>query len=100
VPRSLRPIYINNNPLTGTYVRRYEADQKCLPDVVNSMLAERENIRDNRILAGFTIEDINQESLRIYRQLLTDAKPQHPFLEQGDINFLRSIRAWGERSDK
>jgi ATP-dependent DNA helicase RecG len=95
-PRSLRPIYINNNPLTGTYVRRYEADQKCLPDVVNSMLAERENIRDNRILAGFTIEDINQESLRIYRQLLTDAKPQHPFLEQGDINFLRSIRAWGK----
>jgi ATP-dependent DNA helicase RecG len=96
VPRSLRPIYINNNHLIGTYVRRYEADQKCLPDVVNSMLAERENIRDNRILAGFTIEDINQESLRIYRQLLTDAKPQHPFLEQGDINFLRSIRAWGK----
>lgn len=95
-PRELRPIYINNNPLTGTYVRRYETDQKCLPDVVNSMLAERESIRDNRILTNFTMEDINQESLRIYRQLFTDAKPHHPFLEQDDINFLRSIRAWGK----
>lgn len=94
-PRELRPIYINNNPLSGTYVRRYEADQKCLPDAVNKMLAERENIRDNRIFEGFGLDDIDPDSLRIYRQMFVDAKPQgHPFLEQDTAGFLRSIKAW------
>ena len=93
--RELRPIYINNNPLSGTYVRRYEADQKCLPDVVNKMLAEREDVRDNRILEGFGVNDVNPESLRIYRQMFIDAKPQgHPFLEQDTVGFLCSIKAW------
>ncbi|NQZ87329.1 MAG: putative DNA binding domain-containing protein [Colwellia sp.] len=93
--RELRPIYINNNPLSGTYVRRYEADQKCWPDIVNRMLAEREDVRDNRILEGFGLDDIDPESLRIYRQMFIDAKPQgHPFLEQGTAGFLRSIKAW------
>lgn len=94
-PRELRPIYINNNPLSGTYVRRYETDQKCLPDAVNKMLAERENVRDNRIFEGFGLDDIDPDSLRIYRQMFVDAKPQgHPFLEQDTAGFLRSIKAW------
>ncbi|NQY87202.1 MAG: putative DNA binding domain-containing protein [Colwellia sp.] len=94
-PREIRPIYINGNPLAGSYVRRYEADQKCLPDAVSRMLAEREDVRDNRILSGYGLEDIDTESLRIYRQMFTDAKPQgHPFLEQDTTGFLRSIKAW------
>ena len=94
-PRELRPIYINNNPLSGTYVRRHEADQKCLPDIVNKILAEREDVRDNRILEGFSLEDVDPETLRIYRQMFVDAKPQgHPFLEQDTAGFLRSIKAW------
>ena len=81
-PREVRPIFINGNPLAGSYVRRYEADQKCLPDTVSRMIAEREDIRDNRILEGYGLDDIDVESLRIYRQMFIDAKPQgHPFLE-------------------
>lgn len=78
-PRQSRPVFINANPLNGTYQRRYEADQKCLPPTVNKMLAEQEEVRDNRILEHFTLDDIDPESLRIYRQMFVDAKPQHPF---------------------
>ena len=94
-PREVRPIFMNGNPLAGSYVRRYEADQKCLPETVSRMIAEREDIRDNRILEGYGLDDIDVESLRIYRQMFIDAKPQgHPFLEQDTAGFLRSIKAW------
>ncbi|MER2491044.1 RNA-binding domain-containing protein [Catenovulum sediminis] len=98
VPRSSRhdrPVYINGNPLTGSYIRRYEADQKCSSEQVQRMLAERQDARDNKILQGFGVDDVDDESLRIYRQMFKDAKPQgHPFLEQDDLGFLRSIKAW------
>lgn len=93
-PRKERPVYINGNPLTGSFVRRYEADQKCSADSVKQMMAEQENERDQRILEHFTLDDIESESLRVYRQMFKDAKPQHPFLELSDQEFLRSIRAW------
>ena len=93
-PRESRPIYINANPYSGTFQRRYEADQKCLTPAVKQMIAEQENDRDQRILKHFTIDDIEPESLRIYRQMFKDAKPQHPFLEHTDQELLRAIRAW------
>ncbi|HIF9259626.1 TPA: RNA-binding domain-containing protein [Photobacterium damselae] len=93
-PRKERPVYINGNPLSGTYIRRYEADQKCSTDTVKMMISEQENDRDQRILEHFSIDDLDPDSLRIYRQMFNDAKPQHPFLEQQDKDFLRSIRAW------
>ncbi|MGI2098777.1 RNA-binding domain-containing protein [Shewanella glacialipiscicola] len=93
-PRESRPVFINGNPLSGTYLRRYEADQKCLPHAINQMLAEQEDVRDNRILEHYTLDDIDSESLRIYRQMFVDAKPDHVFLTQSDQVFLESIRAW------
>lgn len=94
--RQHRPVFINNNPHTGTYIRRYEADQKCLPPAINQMMAEQEEVRDNRLLEGYTIEDIEPESLRVYRQLFGDAKPDHTFLELPDNEFLRAIRCIGK----
>ncbi|WP_086981768.1 RNA-binding domain-containing protein [Vibrio aphrogenes] len=95
-PRKIRPVFINNNPHTGTYIRRYEADQKCLPSAINQMMAEQEEVRDNRLMEGFTIDDIEPESLRVYRQLFVDAKPDHAFSELSDHEFLRSIRCIGK----
>lgn len=59
------------------------------------MLAEQvEDERDARILPNFSIDDIDPESLRIYRQMLRDEKPFHPYLEQDDFHFLESLRGW------
>ena len=58
------------------------------------MLAQVEDERDARILPGFDMSDVDPESLRIYRQMLKDEKPAHPFLEQDDLAFLSSLRGW------
>ena len=37
-PRSLRPVYVEGNPLTGTYRRTGEGDSRCTPDEVREMM--------------------------------------------------------------
>lgn len=42
------------------------------------------------------MDDIDPESLGIYRQMLKDEKPGHPYLEQDDLTFLSSYVAGDE----
>lgn len=39
-PRALRPVYVEGNPLTGTYRRNGEGDYRCTPDEVRKMMKE------------------------------------------------------------
>jgi ATP-dependent DNA helicase RecG len=93
--RRHKPVYLNGNPLTGSYRRLHEGDRLCDAETVKRLLAEQtEDSRDNRILKGFEIEDLSAESIEVYRRLLASAKPGHPFLEQTKLGFLKSIGAW------
>ncbi len=93
--RKQKPVYLNGQPLGNTYRRLNDGDRPCDDEMVKRMLAEQmEDERDARILPGFGMDDIDPESLRIYRQMLKDEKPGHPYLEQDDFEFLKSIRGW------
>jgi predicted HTH transcriptional regulator len=94
--RKQRPVYLNGNPFNGnTYRRLHEGDRHCDDETVKRMLAEQiEDERDNRILSGFGMDDIDPDSLRIYRQMLRDEKHGHPFLELDDFEFLGALKGW------
>jgi ATP-dependent DNA helicase RecG len=93
--RKQRPVFLNGQPLGHTYKRLNDGDRLCDDETVKRMLAEQvEDERDARILRGFGMADIDDDSLRIYRQMLKDEKPGHPYLEQDDFSFLTSLRAW------
>lgn len=93
--RKQKPVFLNGQPLGNTYRRLNDGDRHCDEETVKRMLAEQiEDERDARILTGYSMEDIDPESLRIYRQMLRDEKPGHPFLEQNDFEFLKSLRGW------
>src|SRR3990167_6300964 len=93
--RKQRPVYLNGQPLGHTYKRLNDGDRLCDEETVKRMLAEHvEDERDARILSGFGMSDIDMDSLRIYRQMLKDEKPGHPYLEQNDLAFLTSLRGW------
>lgn len=92
--RKQRPVFLNGQPLGNTYRRLNDGDRKCDDETVKRMLAEQiEDERDARILHGFGMDDVDTDSLRIYRQMLKDEKPSHPYLEQNDEEFLFSLRA-------
>lgn len=95
--RKAKPVFLNGNPLSNTYKRLHEGDIRLDDESVRRMLAEQvEDERDNKILVGFGINDIDPESLRIYRQMLKDEKPGHPYLEEDDIGLLRCLRGFRE----
>ena len=81
--------------MTETYLRRHEADCHCSAEQIKRMLAEQvEDSRDDRILTGFDFSDIDQDSLRAYRNLFAVAKPQHPWQELNLVDLFKNIGGW------
>ncbi len=99
IPRATRqqkPVYLNGNPFGGNaYQRLHEADQKLSDEAVKRMLAEQvEDSRDNRILKGFSIDDLHMPTLRNYRQVFVNRTPDNPWNQLPDLEFLKRIGAW------
>ncbi len=95
--RKERPVFINGNPLTGTYKRLHSGDCRCLEEDVKRMLAEQmEDTRDSRILHGFGLDDLNMETVDAYRNRLSAVKSDHPFLSAKTPEFLRKLGCFGK----
>ena len=94
--RSQRPVFINNNPLRGTFVRTHDGDRRAPEGTVRRMIADAgEWPRDGEILAHFGLDDLEADSLAAYRQLFRSIYPGHPFLAGDDRDMLRQLGGWG-----
>ena len=60
--------------------------------------ADEEHPRDSRILCNYSMEDIDLDSLKQYRLLLSSRQPDHPWLTLDDMAFLRKLG--GYRQDR
>jgi ATP-dependent DNA helicase RecG len=95
VSRQQRPIYINGNPMGGTFKRNFEGDYRISDAQVKQMLRDAgEEPIDERILEGFTIDDLDAESLMAYRNRFASRSPDHPFLAKSDRDLLESLGGW------
>jgi ATP-dependent DNA helicase RecG len=98
VPRAnryQRPVFIGQNPLTGTYRRNYEGDYHCTEQEVGRMLSDRaEEPADSRILEHYTLSDLDLPSLQQYRHRFASFKPTHPWLGEDDQGFLTKLGGW------
>jgi ATP-dependent DNA helicase RecG len=95
VHRSHRPVYINGNPMLGTYKRNFEGDYRCTEEEVRQMLRDADNApQDQAILENFDMVDLDAESLRAYRQRFASREPDHPFLAFDDKEFLYRLGGW------
>lgn len=93
--RYQRPVFLEQNPLTGTYRRNFEGDYHCTEQEVSRMLSDRaEEAADSRILAHFTLDDLDRQSLQQYRQRFASHKPTHPWLSENDTVLLTKLGGW------
>lgn len=90
--RTQRPVYRTTNPYNGTFKRNDEGDYKCTEQEVRRMFADADDSspRDSKILKGFTIDDIDNNSVRQYRNLFGTINPTHPWLTLDDMDLLKS----------
>lgn len=87
-----KPIYLNNNP-KNTFKRNYEGDYKCTEQEMIIMIQDSSNESlDNTLLENFNIDDLDTESIRSYRQRFSLLKPEHPFTELNNVDFLTKIK--------
>ena len=99
VSRTIKPIYIGQNPLTGTYLRYHDSDIKANEDIVKHFLADAINeSNDTFIVEGFTMDDIDMDSLKAYRNIYKSTKLNHPWIELDDKEFL--IQLGGYKKDR
>lgn len=95
--RKQKPVYLNGQPLGNTYRHLHEGDRLCDDETVKRMLAEQlDDSRDTRILDKFDIQDLDIDSLHAFRHAFVVQRPGHPWIEVGDLEFLRLIGAWRE----
>lgn len=94
--RKQRPVHLTTNPFAGhTYRRLNDGDRPLPDDEVKRMLAEQvEDSRDDRILRGYDVGDLDMGTFRAYRQIFANREPGHPWNAAEDREFLRQIGGW------
>ncbi|MEN4636721.1 RNA-binding domain-containing protein [Pantoea agglomerans] len=95
--RKQKPVHLKKSPFGNTYQRLHEGDRVCDDMTVKRMLAEQiHDSRDNEVLSehyGFD-EDIDLDSLKVYRNLLSLNNPQHPYLACEPFELLKMVGGW------
>ena len=92
----LKPIYIDNDILKGTYKRNHEGDYHCTKEEISAMLRDAyPSSYDLKVLDNFHMEDLNAETIRTYRRYHEVYKPNHPWGKLDDEKYLMMIGAAG-----
>ena len=87
-----RPVYINGNPIKGTFKRTYEGDFHCNETEVRAMLRDaNEQGCDGMFLEDYTMDDIDLNSLHAYRNEFAVRNQVHAFNQLDDKTFLKSL---------
>ncbi|MDR0355206.1 MAG: putative DNA binding domain-containing protein [Deltaproteobacteria bacterium] len=92
IPRADRrdkPVYINNNPIRGSYRRNWEGDYHCTEEEVRAMFADQATTtQDTRALERLGLDAFDYETVRRYRIIFFSARPKHVWESLGDAEFL------------
>ena len=87
-----KPIFIKGNPYKGTFKRNYEGDYHCTEDEVKEMLRDSNDAgNDGFLIEGFTLDDIDDESLKLYRTEFELKNPDHVWNSNDNKTFLSNL---------
>ena len=92
--RHLRPVYVNGNPMTGTYRRDHKGDYRCAASEIHAMYrdASEESI-DSQIRENLSVDDLSAESIASYRTSYGIHHDSHAWTELPTDEFLCRIGA-------
>lgn len=87
-----RPVYIKGNPMSGTFKRNFEGDYHCKEAEVAAMFRDsKDDGNDGGLLDGYTMEDIDPDTLKAYRIRFATTNPDHVWNKDDDQTFLRNL---------
>lgn len=87
-----KPVYVNGNPMKGSYKRNYEGDYHCTEEEIKAMLRDsNDSGNDGTLLDGYTMDDIDPETLKAYRIEFEIHNPDHVWNGIDNKEFLRNL---------
>nr|MBP7653269.1 hypothetical protein [Candidatus Dependentiae bacterium] len=93
MPRQAKPIYYGND-IRNTFLRFDGSTQKASKDEIARMVRESsEKSSDSMILNGFGIDDLDQNSIQIFRRFLEARQPGHFLLSCSISDLLEQLQA-------
>lgn len=102
VPRAefnMRPVYVGENPYKGTFKRNHEGDYRATEHEIRGMIRDQNpEGNDSMILEYYTMDDIDKETLRKYRQIFEIRNDGHVWNSLDDKEFLEKLG--GYRKDR
>ncbi|MBQ7916130.1 MAG: winged helix-turn-helix transcriptional regulator, partial [Firmicutes bacterium] len=97
VPRAERvdkPIYVGVDMFRGSFRRNGEGDYHCTKESVLAMVRDQvDGGIDGKVLENFLLTDLNEDSVRHYRNMFRNVKPTHVWNKLPDESFLVKIGA-------
>lgn len=97
--RTQRPVYLNNNPLTSTFKRNNDGDYRCQEYEVKQMLRDADSEpQDYQIIENFTLDDLDYETIKAFRNRFSAREPDHPFLAMETLELMVNLGGW--KSDR
>lgn len=98
--RSDKPIYIDGNPISGSYRRNGEGDYKCTKDEIHSMTRDASvKTQDMLVLEEMGLDVFDYDSVHRYRIRMKNYRPGHVWEELEDTDFLYKLGAIGRDAD-
>lgn len=80
MPVHCKPIYYGGD-IRNTFVRRGSGDYRCSKEEINRMLREASELSsDSMLLDGFTMKDIDKDTIETYKTYLRYNTPLSPFI--------------------
>lgn len=97
VPRAMRyykPVYVDGNPVSGTYRRNGEGDYHCTEEELRAMYRDADmKTQDMLVLDNMDFSVFCAESIRAYRQRMKLSRPNHVWETLDDKEFLLKLGA-------
>jgi len=89
---TVKPVYINNNLSRGAFRRNHEGDYHCTDQELRMMMRDaNDDGNDRTFLPHYTMDDIDDTTLKHYRQIFLTSNPDHVFNNLDDKEFLRQL---------
>ena len=87
-----RPVYLNENVLKNTFKRGYEGDYHCTEEEIKAMLRDASDAgNDGTLLVGYTMDDIDLDTLTAYRMEFDIRNPGHVWSPLSHRDFLMNL---------
>ena len=92
--RSIRPVYVGQNPLSGSYRRNGEGDYHCTKEEVTAMYRDASRIsQDQKVMTGKDVSAFCMDTVHSYRNLFNIVHRNHVWTKLDDETFLFKLGA-------